>query len=130
MTTTKPALRNLALDQTAKIVEQHAKEQGIKQLVPTGEVAPEAVGAPKVEQPPQAEQPQSRRRGKGSATTAQAQSPVRRMAVDLPVYLISAIRKRAAEDETTIRYVITRALRKDGFPVESRDLMEDGRREH
>ncbi len=52
------------------------------------------------------------------------------MAVDLPVYLISAIRKRAAEDETTIRYLITRALRKDGFSVESRDLIEDGRREH
>jgi hypothetical protein len=130
MNTTKPALRSLALDQTAKIVEQHAKEQGIKTLVPTGEVAPEVIAPPKVEPAPQAELPQPRRRGKGSATPVQAQSPVRRMAVDLPVYLISAIRKRAAEDETTIRYVITRALRKDGFPVESRDLIEDGRREH
>jgi hypothetical protein len=130
MNTTKPALRSLALDQTAKIVEQHAKEQGIKTLVTTGDAAPEVVAPPKVEQALQAEQPQPRRRGKGSATPAQTQSPVRRMAVDLPVYLISAIRKRAAEEDTTIRYVITRALRKDGFPVESRDLIEDGRREH
>lgn len=128
MNVTKPALRNLALDQTAKIVEEHAKEQGIKTLVTTGETAPVTV-APKVEQA-QTEQVQVRRRGKGNTPAAQAQSPVRRMAVDLPVYLISAIRKRAAEDETTIRYVITRALRKDGFPVESRDLIEDGRREH
>lgn len=128
MNVIKPALRSLALDQTAKIVEQHAKEQGIKTLVATGDTPTEAAPAPKVAVP--LEQPQVGRRGKGGTTPAQTQSPVRRMAVDLPVYLISAIRKRAAEDETTIRYVITRALRKDGFPVESRDLIEDGRREH
>jgi hypothetical protein len=127
MTTHKPALRNLALDQTAKIVEQHAKEQGIKTLVPTGEAGVEVSPTP----PPQTEpkEPRSRQRGKGGATPAQTQSPFRRVAVDLPVYLISAIRKRAAEDETTIRYVITRALRKDGFLVEMRDLVEDGRRD-
>lgn len=130
MNTTKPTLRNLALDQTAKIVEEHAKEQGIKTLVATGAAVAEVPAAAKVEDAQAADQVQSRKRGKGSPSAAQAQSPVRRMAVDLPVYLISAIRKRAAEDETTIRYVITRALRKDGFPVESRDLIEDGRREH
>lgn len=130
MNATKPALRNLALDQTARIVEQHAKDNNIKTLVLTGEAATETVAIPKLEQVAPADHQQARRRGKGSATAAQTQSPVRRMAVDLPVYLISAIRKRAAEDETTIRYLITRALRKDGFSVESRDLIEDGRREH
>lgn len=129
MNTVKPALRSLVLDQTAKIVEQHAKEQGIKTLVATGEAPPEAAPTPSA--PPAPVEPaQPRRRGKGSASSTQSQSPARRMAVDLPVYLISAIRKRAAEDDTTIRYVITRALRKDGFSVESRDLIEDGRREH
>lgn len=130
MTTTKPALRTLALDQTAKIVEQHAKDHGIKTLVATGEAASAATATLKQEEVAPTEQPPTGRGGKGRAPAAKTQSPVRRMAVDLPVYLISAIRKRAAEDETTIRYVITRALRKDGFPVESRDLIEDGRREH
>lgn len=128
MTTAKPALRSLGLDQTAKIVEQHAKEQGIKTLVTTGE-GPSDSPAAIVEQPPAA-QLHPRRKGKGSTAPALSQSPVRRVAVDLPVYLISAIRKRAAEDDTTIRYVITHALRKDGFLVETRDLIEDGRREH
>jgi hypothetical protein len=130
MTAIKPALRSLALDQTAKIVEQHAKEQGLKTLVTTGEAPAAPVTTPTPEQVSPVEPTPIRRRGKGSAASVQSQSPVRRMAVDLPVYLISAIRKRAAEEETTIRYVVTRALRKDGFTVESRDLIEDGRREH
>lgn len=125
-TPVKPVLRTLALDQTAKVVEQHAKEQGIKTLV--------ATGSPKTEAAPAAIEPVSttpppRGRGQGSKPQVQKQSPARRMAVDLPVYLISALRMRAAEDETTIRYVITRALRKDGFTVEAQDLIEDGRRE-
>lgn len=125
----KPMLRSLSLDQTAKVVEQHAKEQGIKTLVTTGNLAQNENPVALVETISTAAPAKSRARGKGSKAQSQTQSPVRRMAIDLPVYLISAIRKQAAEDETTIRYVITRALRKDGFTVEAQDLIEDGRRE-
>jgi hypothetical protein len=55
-------------------------------------------------------------------------SPVKRMAVELPEYLVKAVSDKAHVSETTIRYVVTHALQKAGFFVAAADLKEDGRR--
>lgn len=129
-TAPKPNLRAVNFAEVAKVVTEHAQEQGIKTLVKTGAAAP-AADSPEPE--PTAAKPPAppTRKGKGSKPdNAAAQSPVRRLAIDLPTYLIAEIRQRALTEETTIRFVITRALTKDKFKVEPQDLIEDGRREH
>lgn len=57
-------------------------------------------------------------------------SPIKRMAVELPEYLVKAVADKAHTSETTIRYVVTHALQKAGFFVAAADLKEDGRRGH
>lgn len=132
-TATKPNLRAVNFAEVAKVVTEHAQEQGIKTLVKTGTAAP-AADSP---EPPPAEPTAAKppappaRKGKGNKPdNAPAQSPVKRLAIDLPTYLIAEIRQRALSEETTIRFVVTRALTKDKFKVEPQDLIEDGRREH
>jgi hypothetical protein len=55
-------------------------------------------------------------------------SPIRRLHVELPDYLVRAIGDKAHATQTTNRYVITQALQKAGFYVAAEDLKEDGRR--
>lgn len=57
-------------------------------------------------------------------------TPIKRMAVELPEYLVKAVADKAHASETTIRYVVTHALQKAGFFVAAADLKEDGRRGH
>jgi hypothetical protein len=56
-------------------------------------------------------------------------APVKRVAVDLPDYLIKKINTQAAEEGVTKRYLYLKAFRADGFTVHDIDMMEDGRRE-
>ena len=140
-TVSKPSFKSIGLDKgasiddTIKIVDEHAKTHNVPKVVfPASAAAVEKVTAPSeaASVTPISDvsgfQGSRRRKGKANPNT-DAPSPVKRMAVDLPLYLISAIREKAAKDDITVRYIITRALRKDGFNVESRDLIEDGRRE-
>lgn len=55
-------------------------------------------------------------------------APVRRLAVELPDYLFTAVSKKAAEEGTTKRYIVLEALRAHGFTVNDIDFSEDGRR--
>ena len=106
------------------IVNEHSDERGI----PPGSVATPAAEQPAPPQPNQKAAPS--KKGKGASTAEQAQSPTKRLSVDIPDYLRAELRKKAADSENTIKYIICRALKKDGFHVEVRDLIEDGRREH
>ena len=139
----KPSLRKLDFTAASKIVEEHAQEQGIPTLVKPGSVTQLTPAAPaqaqaqaqaqEVTPPAEPSNPSkpAAKKGKGTRTSEAAhQTPVKRLAVDLPLYLITEIRQRAATEDTTIRFIITRALSKDKFKVEPQDLIEDGRREH
>lgn len=133
----KPSLRKLDFTAASKIVEEHAQEQGIPTLVKPGTITQLTPAAPAQAQevaPPVEQSNPSKpaaKKGKGTRTSEAAhQTPVKRLAVDLPLYLITEIRQRAATEDTTIRFIITRALSKDKFKVEPQDLIEDGRREH
>lgn len=57
-----------------------------------------------------------------------AAAPSKRLAVELPEYLVRAVADKAHATDSTIRYVVTQALQKAGFYVAPEDLSEDGRR--
>jgi len=51
-----------------------------------------------------------------------------KLTIELPRYLADALRRAAVERRTTARHLVMLALRTDGFAVEDRDLVPDGRR--
>lgn len=53
----------------------------------------------------------------------------RRVAVDLPDYVVKAIAKTAVNDDVTKRFLFLKALRSIGITVNDVDMEEDGRRE-
>ncbi len=113
----------------SKAVNEHAAERGIPTVVPTP--SPSAQQDQEQSTLPSASvvKTSNAKKGKGARTSEQAQSPTKRLSVDIPDYLRAELRKRAGDGENTIKYLICRALKKDGFHVEARDLVEDGRRE-
>lgn len=116
-----------SLDTITQAVNAHAAERGIPSVVPTPSPA-----AHQQEQPPAPAPTVTKintRKGKGPANAEQGQSRTKRLSVDIPDYLRAELRKRAGDGENTIKYLICRALKKDGYHVEARDLVEDGRRE-
>lgn len=52
----------------------------------------------------------------------------RRVAVELPDYLVRELARAAAERDCTRRFLILEALQKAGWKVEDEDFVEDGRR--
>lgn len=57
-------------------------------------------------------------------------APIRRVSVDLPVYLIKEIAKKSLEDEVTKKFLYLKAFRALGFQINDVDFQEDGRREN
>jgi hypothetical protein len=109
----------------SQAVNEHAAERGIPTSVPTP--------PPSAKDQEQSTTPavvKITKKEKGAATAEQTQSPTKRLSVDIPDYLRAQLRKKSADTDNTIKYLICRALKKDGFHVEPRDLIEDGRREH
>lgn len=119
-TSNKPTYRPLDLSLVDKVTA-FSDAQNVPSLVFPKNQAGEGSSTPTVAPP----EPSPRRKQRQAATP----SPVRRLAVDLPEYLIREISDRAHKNETTNRYEITKALHKAGFHVEPADLKEDGRRE-
>ena len=128
----KPLLRPSLSEQRPSLtaitraVDEHAAERGIPTVIPTPSPA-------QAEQPPAPATPLkvvTGKKEKAVQAADQGPSPTKRLSVDIPDYLRTALKKKAADGENTIKYLICRALKKDGFQVEARDLVEDGRREH
>jgi len=131
MSSPKPNYKTIDFNVIAA-AEKFAKDNGVGELVfpknadESGEgstvpQAPEPMAKPAT--PPRAVKP------KTQAEPA-ALSPIKRMAVELPEYLVKAVADKAHASDTTIRYVVTHALQKAGFFVAAADLKEDGRRGH
>ena len=61
-------------------------------------------------------------------TAQPAAVPVEKLSVMVPDYLGAAIRLKAAETRTTVRYVVMEALAAHGFTIAAADMVPDGRR--
>ena len=54
---------------------------------------------------------------------------IRQLTIELPNYLMDALRRSALDERTTVRHVVMLALQRKGFKVEESDLVPDGRRQ-
>ena len=63
------------------------------------------------------------------AKAAPVRSPLEKLTIELPSYLMDALRRSALDERTTVRHVVMLALQKKGFRVEKSDLVPDGRRQ-
>ncbi len=126
MSTAKPSFKTInfgALDAADKF----AKANNVPDIVfpdQAGEGASRESPVPAVVTP----LPQVSRTRKAKIPEPAMPSPIRRLHVELPDYLVRAIGDKAHATQTTNRYVITQALQKAGFYVAAEDLKEDGRR--
>lgn len=126
MSTTKPTFKTInfgAMD----AADRFAKANNVPDIVfpdQAGEGPSSESPVPAVVTPlPQASRPRQAKQPEPSLP-----SPIRRLHVELPDYLVRAIGDKAHATQTTNRYVITQALQKAGFYVAAEDLKEDGRR--
>lgn len=59
---------------------------------------------------------------------AKPSAPVGRLTLELPVYLCTEMRMRAATETCSARYLVMKALKDAGFRVDDADLVADARR--
>ena len=128
MSTPKPTFKSIDFGNTLAEVDKFAKQQGVPDLVFPTTSKPDEGSPPAAAQPePPMVTPLPPRRVKAQPKPA-TPAPIKRLAVELPEYLVKAVSDKAHASDTTIRYVITHALQKAGFFVDAADLKEDGRR--
>jgi hypothetical protein len=53
------------------------------------------------------------------------ETPLESLRLDIPDYLAKQLRIRCAEDKVTNAYLVMKALSKDGFEINERDLVPD-----
>ena len=99
-------------------LERLAAEKGVGTIV-----KPVANGAGESKQAPKP-QPQS-----GAATdTATPRSEMKSLNLELPGYVWTELKIRAAQRQTSLKHVVMSALVKDGVTIQDVDMIEDGRR--
>mgnify|MGYP000915254231 CR=1 FL=1 len=55
-------------------------------------------------------------------------TPLEKLTVEIPSYVMDAVKRAALDRRTTVRHVILTALKAEGFEVAEADLVPDGRR--
>lgn len=131
---TRPPFRSISapLDVDDAALAKVADKMGVPTLVPP---AP-PVGAdhgPKPPTPSALSTPSAAAksvvRPKRAAPAARPARPlIDKLTIELPGYLVDAVKRRALDQRSTARHVILLALRDAGFQVEAEDLIPDGRR--
>ena len=82
-------------------------------------------GVGKLEQPPAVDN----RAGEGlQPAEAVARREISKINFEAPDYLATALKIHAAQERTSVRHVILKALRDGGFAIDDADMIEDGRR--
>ncbi|MGE4129905.1 MAG: hypothetical protein AB7E80_17225, partial [Hyphomicrobiaceae bacterium] len=51
-----------------------------------------------------------------------------KLTIEVPEYLMTAVRRAALDQRSSIRHVVMQALRQDGFEIAESDMVPDGRR--
>lgn len=59
---------------------------------------------------------------------ARAPSKLKTVNLELPDYVWTELKIRAAHQQTSLKHVVMKALVVDGITIEARDMVEDGRR--
>jgi len=119
MKTERPAFAPLDTDLTDQKLEHLAREKGVGTLQkPVREDEKGARGTPPapvlLPEPP------------NSGATPRAR--MKALSVELPDYVWTELKIRAAHNQTSVRHIIMSALVKDGISIAEADMVEDGRR--
>jgi hypothetical protein len=127
MSTPKPTFKTIDFG-LVEAADKFAKENNVPEMIfpdapgqGSSPVSPFPTVATSQQQP-------SRQRKAKPIVEPTSVSTIKRLAVELPEYLVKAIGDKAHATDTTNRYVVTQALQKAGFYVAPEDLREDGRR--
>jgi hypothetical protein len=116
-------------------IETLAREKGVSTLVRpaqgeqgarVSETPPapvSAAGTPAIASPGIAAAPSD-----ASFEQAPARTPMKTLNVELPDYVWTALKIRAAERKTSVRYVIMDALRRDGIAINEIDMIDASQR--
>jgi hypothetical protein len=76
--------------------------------------------------PPKAKDPPAAK--KTAIAPAPRRTGIESLTIELPAYLIDAIKRDALDHRSSARYVVMLALQKAGFKIDEADLVPDGRR--
>lgn len=52
---------------------------------------------------------------------------MKNVSLDLPDYAWTEVKIRAAQDQTSMRYIIMKSLKESGITIKDADMIEDGR---
>lgn len=61
------------------------------------------------------------------APQATPRDRMKNVSLDLPDYAWTEVKIRAARDQTSMRYIIMKALKESGITIKDADMIEDGR---
>ncbi len=135
--TQRPSFRHIAppLDVDDGTLARLADQMGVPTLQKPGAQTP-AVGqearqdaAKPVSRPsPSQKAPDSPRTKKPAAAAAPIRAALEKLTVELPGYLMDAIKRDALERRVSARHVVMLALQSAGFRIEDADLVPDARR--
>lgn len=115
----RPPFQPLNADMIDEKIERLAREKGVGQLVRPiegegGEADPPTPAPLHEVEPP--------------ATVATPRSRMKTVNLELPDYVWTDLKIRAARRQTSVRHIIMCALREDGVSIAEADMVEDGRR--
>lgn len=135
MNTAPSRFKDVDLKKAFAAVDAHAEKHGVPDLTFPDKSGADVVpitGATSLSeltnQPKTPTKSATPRKAKKHLHVEEEGPPVRRMTIDLPSYLFSAIYRRGFEQSACAKYVILQALHSDGFDIKPEDMSKDGRR--
>ena len=125
---TKPAFRSIPgpIGADDEALSKLSDSLGMPALVRSGSERPIA-GAELHQDGPKPE-PRSSPSSKTPAAKKPTPASIVKLSVDVPSYVVDAIRLRAAKERSTSRQIVLLGLQGLGFEIDAADLIADGRR--
>lgn len=135
--TSRPTFRHIAppLDVDDGALAKLADQMGVPTLVKpvpqppaVGQELRQGAAKPVPRPSPSQKAPDSPRAKKPAAAGAPLRTALEKLTVELPGYLMDAIKRDALERRVSARHVVMLALQTAGFRIEDADLIPDARR--
>lgn len=104
-------------------LEKLARDKGVGAMV-----KPKSAAGRAGEGPPSGSVPDTTTRASPRGTQPTPRSRMKAVNLELPDYVWTELKIRAAHQQTSLRHLIMTALRADGITIAEKDMIEDGRR--
>lgn len=127
-----PAIKPIDFDLAERVVDAISTKRNIPQTrFPSDPAVPPSNVVP-LDPPEQAREAGGRdlppARPEPMRRTATRQATMVRLNIEVPDYLLDAIKDRAHVHKSTVRNVVMKALKQDGFQIPEEDLIDDARK--